>query len=371
MTDPRRASDRLPWLVAGASLFVIGLTLLGTSLLPPTPLPGARGALPRMRMMPGPVSMGDLMRSMGIGSMAWYACILSAPIFIGANRALQRLPARWWWTLVSNALLVVVLVCGTAWLQYEFAFAAIPGAPPLWDFMRAALLTGALPFVTIALVASSLESRSRAHDRALDEARVHAQLAEARLAALTAQLQPHFLFNTLQAISTLIARDPVAADRMLASLSDLLREVLRRGERREVSLEEELRVLEPYLDISRTRFGERLTVTVNASEAAHRALVPFFVLQPLVENALHHGIGSRAGAGTVRIEAEQAEDRLWLSVTDDGSGVVPAQAERGIGLPNTRARLQELYGTDHTLELGNVPGGFRVRVGLPYRESQP
>src|SRR6185295_4060264 len=139
------------------------------------------------------------------------------------------------------------------------------------------LITGFLPFLTVALAAHALDARSRAQERAFETERVRSQLAESRLEALTAQLQPHFLFNTLQGISTLIARDPVAADKMLTSLSELLREVLRRGERREVELSEELRVLESYLDISRARFGDRLSIAVRIEDATRPALVPFFI----------------------------------------------------------------------------------------------
>ena len=225
-----------------------------------------------------------------------------------------------------------------------------------------------MPFLTVAAAAHALEARSRAHERELEAERIRSQLAESRFGALTAQLQPHFLFNTLQGISTLIMRDPVAADRMLASLSDLLREVLRRGDKREVELGEELRVLEPYLDISRIRFGDRLTVTVNVDDETRCALVPFFVLQPLVENALHHGISSHAGAGRIEIEAREFGGRLLLTVTDDGPGTALPDAGRGIGLANTRARLQELYGSEHSLELRRpTEGGFRVSVAIPYR----
>jgi LytS/YehU family sensor histidine kinase len=193
------------------------------------------------------------------------------------------------------------------------------------------------------------------------------QLAEARLEALSAQLQPHFLFNTLQAISTLIPRDPVAADRVLASLSDLLRELLRRGQR-EVTLQEELRVLEPYLDIARTRFGARLSITIGAQEEDKRALVPFFVLQPLIENALHHGVSRRAGPACITVMATRDGNRLWLSVTDDGNAEEPAEPGRGLGLANTKARVLELYGPAGVVEYGpRAEGGFRVRIGLPYR----
>jgi LytS/YehU family sensor histidine kinase len=157
---------------------------------------------------------------------------------------------------------------------------------------------------------------------------------------------------------------------MLTSLSDLLREVLRRGDRREVALDEELRVLEAYLDISRARFGARLSVEVDASDDARRALVPFFVLQPLVENALHHGVSRRAGPASVRIAAARDDGRLWLTVTDDGPADATAPARGGIGLPNTKARLEQLYGDRHVLDVGAIAaGGFRVRVGIPYRAT--
>jgi LytS/YehU family sensor histidine kinase len=233
------------------------------------------------------------------------------------------------------------------------------------------MITGTLPFLTVAAGAHALEARARAHERELEAERIRSQLAESRLQALTAQLQPHFLFNTLQGISTLITRDPPAADAMLTSLSDLLREVLRRSDAREVDLSEELRVLEPYLDISRRRFGERLSVRTSMDDRAAGALVPFFILQPLVENALHHGISSHAGAGWIEIAGRRDGDRLVLTVTDSGPGTAAPDAGRGIGLTNTRARLEELYGTAYSLELGRIDGdagGFRVRVSIPYRK---
>jgi two-component system, LytTR family, sensor kinase len=242
-------------------------------------------------------------------------------------------------------------------------------APSLADYLKVALLTGSLPFLTVAAAAHAIEARTRVHDRELDAARARSQLAEARLEALTAQLQPHFLFNTLQGISTLITRDPQAADRMLANLSDLLREVLRRGNAREVEVAEEVRVLGPYLEITRWRFGQRLTVTLDIAEDVHSALVPFFVLQPLVENAIHHGVESRAGAGTIAIRVKRDGRWLRLTVTDDGVGIDERPAQRrGIGLANTRARLTELYGDAHALELSSVEtGGSRVSVAVPYR----
>jgi two-component system LytT family sensor kinase len=294
--------------------------------------------------------------------------VLSAPLFVAMSRSLPFDRRRWLSSLALYLLAIVALVTLTAVLQHRLSYGGSPMAPPLGVFVRAALLTGTLPFIAVAAATHALEARTRARDRELDAARMKSQLAEARLEALTAQLQPHFLFNTLQSISTLITHDPAAADRMLTSLSDLLREVVR-GER-EVPLDEELRVLEPYLDISRWRFGERLSITIAADAVARRALVPFFVLQPLVENALQHGVSSRAGAAAIHIGAHRAGDRLVLIVADTGPGADGAESRRGIGLPNTRARLAELYGADCTLELGKrAEGGFQVRVEIPYRDT--
>jgi LytS/YehU family sensor histidine kinase len=282
----------------------------------------------------------------------------------------RRLPfdkSRWRRSAAVYVVAIMALVTAAALFQYRAMFAGF--GPPMSIYLRSALLTGALPFLTVAAATQAIEARSRAHERELDAARAKGQLAEARLQVLTAQLQPHFLFNTLQGISTLITRDPIAADRMLTSLSDLLREVLRREDRREVDLDEELRVLEPYLDISRWRFGDRLTVRTSADDDARRALVPFFILQPLVENAVYHGVSSRAGPAAIQIDATRSGDRLWLAVTDDGLGADVSDAGRGIGLANTRERLVELYGDRHTLEIDRPPsGGYRVRVGIPYRE---
>jgi LytS/YehU family sensor histidine kinase len=172
----------------------------------------------------------------------------------------------------------------------------------------------------------------------------------------------------LQGISTLITRDPEAADRMLATLSDLLREVLRRGDAREIEVHEELRVLGPYLDIARWRFGRRLTITTDVDADTQNALVPFFIFQPLVENSIRHGVEMRAGTGTIAIRVRRDAEWLRLEVVDDGPGIDERpRAREGTGLANTRARLRELYGERHALELASTPGtGSRVTVALPY-----
>lgn len=150
---------------------------------------------------------------------------------------------------------------------------------------------------------------------------------------------------------------------MLTNLSDLLREVLRRGQQREVELQEELTVLQPYLEISRQRFGDRLSVGVLCDDASRRALVPFFIIQPLVENSLRHGIEAHAGAGSIAVDACRTDGKLILTVTDDGPGAESNENGRGVGLTNTIARLRELYGDAQSLDVSRpAVGGYRVRV---------
>jgi two-component system LytT family sensor kinase len=367
-SDARRSRDRLLWTVVAVSAALIVLTLIASRFVaPPIGAPAGVRLLPRVGTPPA--TAGELFRTLGIGSLIWYACFLSAPLFVWLARRFPFEADHRAMSVAVHVAVIFLLAALTAVLQFKLTYRGISYAPPLGAFVRISIITGVLPFITVALAAHALDARSRAQERSLETERVRSQLAESRLEALTAQLQPHFLFNTLQGISTLIARDPVAADRMLTSLSDLLREVLRRSDRREIELSEELRILESYLDISRARFGDRLSIDVDVADATGRALVPFFILQPLVENAIHHGISSHAGAGHVEIGARRDHDRLVLTVTDDGPGIVTTDAQRGIGLANTKARLEELYGSAQRLELGRPDrGGFRVLVSIPFRE---
>ena len=204
------------------------------------------------------------------------------------------------------------------------------------------------------------------------ELRMHA--AEARLRALRMELNPHFLFNSLNAISGLVRKQQGdQAVRMLARLGDLLRATLDRDRGAETSLGEELELLGLYLDIERVRFGERLRVELDVDPAAAEVLVPTLVLQPLVENAVRHGVSRRPAGGVVRVAARLERDRLHLEVRDSGGGfrLVGGRPREGIGLSNTRARLDEHYGGLATLAVGNAPaeegGGARVLLSLPAR----
>ena len=207
-------------------------------------------------------------------------------------------------------------------------------------------------------VALAFDLRRQLTRREAEASRLEARLAEARLQALSLQLQPHFLFNTLSMISVLVHRDPAAADAMLTRLADLLRATLRRPAAQEVRLGDELAWLEHYLDIMRVRFGPRLSIETAVPPDLAGCRVPSFILQPLVENALEHGVAQRSGPGSVRITARADGSRLRIEIVDDGPGPPAAEGiADGIGLANTRRRLEQLYGANQRLSLETSPGG--------------
>jgi LytS/YehU family sensor histidine kinase len=218
-------------------------------------------------------------------------------------------------------------------------------------------------------VLHAVEFYRRYREREALTLELRAQLSQSQLDVLRAQLHPHFLFNVLNAATVLVHRDPDAADAMLTRLGELLRHALRSDPRHETPLHEELELLDQYLDIMRTRFGDRLTIRRTIPTAVESALVPTFVLQPLVENALEHGVDRIEGSGCVEIDAEREGDSLVLAVRDNGAGErADARAGLGIGLTNTRARLAALYGDAATLALRPRPsGGTEVMLRLPFR----
>jgi sensor histidine kinase YesM len=206
--------------------------------------------------------------------------------------------------------------------------------------------------------------------RALNEERLAARLASAELQVLKMQLQPHFLFNTLNTIYNLAPQNSRKAQTMIARLSDLLRLSLDHVSSNMVPLQQELEFLENYLDIEKTRFEERLQIVRNIDPEALDAAVPNLLLQPLVENAIRHGIGKKASGGTIEIRAAKAGNRLTITITDDGRNPSSKASSSGIGMANTRARLAQLYGKDFTFELKAVGEGAQVALDLPFQSSE-
>lgn len=202
-------------------------------------------------------------------------------------------------------------------------------------------------------------------------AELEARLSSAKLQALRMQINPHFLFNTLNSIAALVYVNPRAADEMLGDLSELLRRSLDSMEEQEIPLERELGFIGGYLRIEQKRFGERLQLEQRVPDELLKARVPALILQPLVENAIRHGIEPRRGPGLISIEAKRVDDHLRLIVRDDGRGLQDANLDtsmrRGIGLANIQARLRGLYGQDQSFTFGRAePQGWQVEIRLPF-----
>jgi LytS/YehU family sensor histidine kinase len=210
-------------------------------------------------------------------------------------------------------------------------------------------------------------------ERELRASQLETRLAQAQLDALKMQLHPHFLFNTLNSISVLMTEDVTAARRMLTRLSDLLRASLENVGAQEVSLGEELEFLKNYLEIEQTRFQDRLTVRMEIEPGVLEARVPNLILQPLVENAIRHGIAPRAQPGLIEIHAARENGIVQLKVRDNGAGLGSASPETlimGIGLSNTQARLKQLYGGAHNFEIRDARGGgLEVAISIPFRNG--
>jgi sensor histidine kinase YesM len=217
-------------------------------------------------------------------------------------------------------------------------------------------------------VAHALDYRRQSRERALRTSQLEARLAQTQLQMLKLQMHPHFLFNTLNSISALIHTDVELADRMVARLGDLQRLALQHFGAEEVPLREELEFLLSYLEIEQARLGPRLGFDLDVEPGTEEARVPNLLLQPLVENAIRHGVGALPGPGRVEVRARRETGRLHLEVRDTGPGLSSGEPEEGVGLSNTRARLGRLYGDEYQFELADGPGGGAVvRVVIPYR----
>jgi len=231
--------------------------------------------------------------------------------------------------------------------------------------------TGVLLYSMIILVEHSFAYYKRYQTGLLNAAKLQTELARAQLQALKMQLHPHFLFNTLHTISALVHEDPERAEHTIARLSELLRLFLANSMIHEVPLSEELRILDLYLEIERTRFEHRLSVHIDVPAELREAMVPNLVLQPLVENAIRHGVGKRSGPGWISVAAEKYGETLVLRVTDNGEGLSKApgtRPESGFGLSITRGRLESLYGPHQSLNLRNLQtGGAEARITMPFR----
>lgn len=310
---------------------------------------------------------------------AWLWALLTPPLFQAAGLLSVDRGHR---IARILALVLLAVVVGFAvdallgWLRWEYFYEPVHGRrPPIGALQRIARLWFINQFIITAAILSAGLARHyfrREEARREEAIRLQAQLADARLAALRSQLDPHFLFNTLHAVSALVERDPRGVRRMIARLSELLRTTLDGAKEQEVPLREELRFLDGYLDIMRVRFQGQLTVDLQIEAGLGEALVPNLVLQPLVENAIRHGTSKNEAAGRIAINALRQGAAIVLSVEDNGPTAADAAAPvvEGIGLRNTRERLAQLYGSAQHLTLApRAGGGMRVEVRLPFHTS--
>jgi two-component system, LytTR family, sensor kinase len=216
----------------------------------------------------------------------------------------------------------------------------------------------------------------RYRDRELRASVLQTQLATAQLQALKVQLHPHFLFNTLNSVSELMHQDVDTAERVITRLSDLLRMALENIGVQELSLRQELDFVEGYLEIEQTRFLDRLQIKLNIQPETLDCRIPNLLLQPLVENAIRHGISRSSDLGIIEIFTRKINDRLLIVVTDNGPGIKvngngqPSKSNFGLGLSTTRTRLEFLYGKEQTFVLNNLPErGLEVRISLPWHQE--
>lgn len=239
------------------------------------------------------------------------------------------------------------------------------------EYVGRALTMNLLLYWGVAAMVHALAFHERFQAGEVRTSQLEARLAQAQLDVLRMQLNPHFLFNTLHAISALMHHDVEKADRMVTLLSDLLRRSLQVNQAQEVPLRDELEFLSRYLEIEQVRFDDRLTIHQDISPATLAMQVPSLLLQPLVENALRHGLAPRAAPGQMWLTAQLREGRLHLTVEDDGVGVEPSRLPllvKGVGLSSTTARLEQLYGSDHHVELKpREGGGLVVHLDFPAR----
>jgi two-component system, LytTR family, sensor kinase len=323
----------------------------------------------------GAAAQQTFLQALGSHSLNWGTWLLLLPLVfaIGARGRAKGI------TDVRNVLLqilagILVAVLHTVLVTTVRWSLGLTGRFGLWSMIQVMVsfsFAGSfLRYWLIAAAYHALESRREGRERDVREARLAASLAQAKLESLEQRLHPHFLFNTLNAITSLIRKDPPTAAVMVENLSDLLRAALDATPGREITLARELQLIEQYAAIQQARFSDRLRVSVNAAPDVLPAFVPPMILQPIVENAIRHGIAPREAPGAVAIEAARHDGMLRLTVRDDGVGFGRAPASssgQGLGLGGTRERLGHLYGERFSLDIApSTPTGTIVTIDLPF-----
>lgn len=315
--------------------------------------------------------------------MTWaYLFALATPLILAAAARLPIEKTNWLRNSLAHAVISVLLAVGITalgrmaiWLRFGWP----AGRPLTWEsvyrFVVANFTEAIGIYLLVALTSYAFSYYRRYRAGQLRSLQLEAQLSQAQLEALKMQLHPHFLFNTLHSISALLTKDSDAARRMITRLGDFLRLTLENSGAQEVTLQQEMDFLRCYLEIERIRFQDRLVTRMDIEPQVLDALVPNLILQPIVENAIRHGISSRSTPGVIEINAKPHNGSLRIQIRDNGPGLPAHRSSdnafrRGLGLANTETRLERLYGEAHIFDLTNDPeGGLIVTVEIPFNRN--
>jgi two-component system, LytTR family, sensor kinase len=309
------------------------------------------------------------------GALLW---ALATPLVLWLARRFPFERRHWLRNLLAHlsvSLPLITLIYTVYTYVFYMLFTRYLGYPLTPRFMLQSIILnlseGISIYLLLLFINHALDYHHRYQEQVLEKSQLEAQLAQAQLQALKMQLHPHFLFNTLHSISALLNKDTEAARQMIARLGDFLRLTLDNSGTQEVTLQREIEFLQSYLEIEHIRFQDRMTTLVEVEPHALDAQVPNLILQPIVENAIRHGIAPRSTPGRIEIRAEHKNSVLRIQVRDNGPGLSVNRSsvnlfKEGLGLANTRARLQQLYGAAHRFELANDPqGGLIVTLEIP------
>ncbi|MFC1564916.1 sensor histidine kinase [candidate division KSB1 bacterium] len=299
----------------------------------------------------------------------WLLWALLSLLIIRLARVLPIDFKNWYYTVPVHLVLALLFAALHAFFFHIYAMTVQSG--PVWDMhlilvqmIKEIVFSMFVYWIVIGICfLTDYYRKNREHE--LKTSQMETKLAHAQLEVLKMQLHPHFLFNTLHAISALVKKDPASADKMIGRLGDLLRMTLERSGEQEIPLKEELEFLKLYLEIEKTRFQDRLNINLDIDNNTLDCIVPNLILQPLVENAIKHGIAKRSSGGGINIKTESVNDRLRLTIIDNGTGL-----QENNGLSNTRARLNQLYGDKHVFAISNSQtGGVNVTLEVPCRKD--
>ena len=327
-----------------------------------------------------PLTWGEAARSQFIYPYIW---AIGTIIVLGLSDRFPVEGRRWWSNILLHlffSTLFVIVVSGAFQITYHFLFVNSPEKPyQPWTTVQWIIFNSTENYGIyglLLLLNQVFRYYRRFREGELRSSQLETQLTQAQLQALKMQLHPHFLFNTLHSISALVHSDPNTADRMIARLGDFLRLTLENSGAQEVSLEKEIEFLKCYLEIERIRFRDRLTTSLDIEPRSLDTPVPNLILQPIVENALRHGVSQRTTPGHVEISAKRYDGSLRIQVRDNGPGLATisnpnGRQREGLGLSNTRARLAQLYGEAHGFEISNAPeGGLVVTLEIPVVQAK-